>query len=167
MPDFKILLVVVYHRYRPNHSLEKQFTTICYIYWCLLYLDNNFNWASLLTQKTEWIPTFGAIFDSKRFASPLVLFIVQFRFLTFLWVRSCYFYFRFSKAIVHLVKPNLSGGPQVGAKLEAMGAFSTEAITKSARTFGAKLKVWNVLKMMLSVLSCNSIPVPQHCCCGI
>ena len=51
------------------------------------------------------------------------------------------FTFRLSSAIVRFVKPNLSGGPQTSAKIVVMSAFYTDAVKKSARYFGAKLKL--------------------------
>ena len=45
-----------------------------------------------------------------------------------------------SGAIVHFAKPDLSVGPQVCTKPDVMSAFYTDAKTKSARNFGAKLK---------------------------
>ena len=43
---------------------------------------------------------------------------------------------------MHYVKHNLSVGPQVGAKPDAMNAIYTDAITKSATTLDEKWKVW-------------------------
>ena len=53
------------------------------------------------------------------------------------------FVFRFSRAIVHFLKPNLSGGCPSNAKSVVMSAFYsyTDAVTQSASNFGAKLKV--------------------------
>ena len=51
------------------------------------------------------------------------------------------FSFRFSSAIVHFVKPNLSSGPQTSAKPVVMSAFDTDAVQLNARNFGANLKV--------------------------
>ena len=47
----------------------------------------------------------------------------------------------FSSAIVHFVKPNLSGGAQTNAKPVVICDFCTDAVKKSARNFGAKLKI--------------------------
>ena len=53
------------------------------------------------------------------------------------------FVFRFLSAIVHFVKPNLSGGLPANAKSVLMSAFYTytDAVAQSASNFGAKLKV--------------------------
>ena len=53
------------------------------------------------------------------------------------------FVFRFSSAIVHFVKPNLSGGRPSNAKsvVESVFYSYTDAVTQSASNFGAKLKV--------------------------
>ena len=51
------------------------------------------------------------------------------------------FIFTFSSAIVHFVQPSLSGGSQVDANPVVMCAFYTDAVTQSARNFGAQLNV--------------------------
>ena len=52
-------------------------------------------------------------------------------------------FFRFLSTIVLFVKPDQSGGPLANAKPVVMSAFYTytDAITQSAKNFGAKLKV--------------------------
>ena len=52
-------------------------------------------------------------------------------------------FFRFSSAIVHFVKPNLSGAPPANAKPVVMSAFyiCSDSVTRTASNYGAILKV--------------------------
>ena len=69
--------------------------------------------------------------------------------------------FRFSSAIGHFVKPNLSGGPLANAKPVVMSAFYTDAVKQSARNFGAKLsEVANAIPVLEPIVGVE----PKEAC---
>ena len=100
-----------------------------HIHWCLYCLDNNFNWA-YTADTIGWILphfwwyfwffeacfTISASFCAVSVGHELCK------------TTAVTFIFRFSSAIVHFIKPNLSGGPQVSAKPIVMSAFYADAI---------------------------------------
>ena len=102
---------------------------LLHIHWYLYCLDNNFNWAYTVDTIGWIVPHlwwyfwfFEAYFTiSARYCADSVGHELC-------KTTAVTFIFRFPSAIVHFIKPNLSGGPQVSAKPIVMSAFYADAI---------------------------------------